>query len=169
MGISPRQYAEARRLAVLKSALRFGVPVTDAIYQAGYGSSSRVYERAAAEMGMAAREYRRGGEGMQIRFTVVASPLGKLLVAGTKRGISAVYIGDSEEKLAHALVQEYPRASAERDRNGMSAWEDKIVQHLEGKLLQLELPLDVPATAFHFRTVQSDSTISRAAATSPQS
>ena len=154
MGISPRQYAEARRLAVLKSALRFGVPVTDAIYQAGYGSSSRVYERAGAQMGMTPREYRRGGEGMQIRFTVVASPLGKLLVAGTQRGISAVCIGDSEEKLARALVQEYPRASVERDRNGMSAWVGKIVQHLEGKLPQLDLPLDVRATAFQWRVWQ---------------
>src|SRR5579859_2843729 len=64
MGISPREYADARRLAVLKTALRYGAPVTDAIYQAGYGSSSRVYERAHQQLGMTPREYRRGGEGM---------------------------------------------------------------------------------------------------------
>src|SRR2546423_448578 len=69
MGISPRQYAEARRLAVLKSALRFGVPVTDAIYQAGYGSRFRGFWRARAQIGVTPREDRRGGGGMQIRLT----------------------------------------------------------------------------------------------------
>jgi AraC family transcriptional regulator of adaptative response/methylated-DNA-[protein]-cysteine methyltransferase len=148
MGISPREYAEARRLAVLKSALRFGVPVTDAIYQAGYGSSSRVYERSDKHLGMTPRDYRRGGEGMQISYTVAESPLGKLLVAGTEKGISAICIGDSENSLKRSLVTEYPRAEIKENSNGLRSWVKEIVAHLEGKLPDLDLPRDVRATAF---------------------
>lgn len=148
MGISPREYAEARRLAVLKSALRFGVPVTDAIYQAGFGSSSRVYERSDKHLGMTPRDYRRGGEGMSISYTVAESPLGKLLVAGTDKGISAICIGDSETKLKSALLGEYPRAEIRENSNGLRSWVNQIVEHLRGKVPDLNLPLDVRATAF---------------------
>jgi len=154
MGISPRQYAEARRLVVLKSALHFGVPVTDAIYQAGYGSSSRVYERAGSQLGMTPRVYRLGGAGMNIRYSVVESPLGKLLVAGTERGISAVSLGDSQAALESALAREYPKAAITRDRNGMTEWVGKVVRHLEGKEPRLDLPLDIRATAFQWRVWQ---------------
>ena len=150
MGISPREYASARRLAVLKSALHFGVPVTDAIYQAGYGSSSRVYENTHAQLGMTPRAYRRGGEGMQLRCAIAESPLGKLLVAGTERGISAVCIGESETMLRRELAREYPRAQISDDDGALRAWVQQIIEHLRGKLPHLDLPLDVRATAFQW-------------------
>jgi AraC family transcriptional regulator of adaptative response/methylated-DNA-[protein]-cysteine methyltransferase len=153
MGISPKQYADARRLAVLKGALRFGVPVTDAIYQAGYGSSSRVYENSDDHLGMTPQTYRKGGEGMLIRYTVSESPLGKLLVAGTERGISAVCLGDSETALKRALFAEYPKATieAESASGKLRSWVQAILQELRGELPSSELPLDLRATAFQWR------------------
>jgi AraC family transcriptional regulator, regulatory protein of adaptative response / methylated-DNA-[protein]-cysteine methyltransferase len=151
MGISPRQYAEARRLAVLKGALRFGVPVTEAIYQAGYGSSSRVYERSDERLGMTPQTYRKGGEGMLIRYVIAESALGKLLVAGTERGISAVCLGDSEAKLKRALFGEYPKAKFEADSSRLRPWVQAILQELRGELPSVELPLDLQATAFQWR------------------
>lgn len=154
MGISPRQYADARRLKVLKDIMRFGVPVTDAIYQAGYGSSRSVYERAPEQLGMTPSAYRRGGEGMEISYTVVDSALGKLLVAATTRGISSVCLGDSAAKLEQALFREYPRAGIKRDDGDLRERVRPILHYLAGKLPQLDLPLDVRATAFQWRVWQ---------------
>ena len=86
MGISPRQYADARRMRRLKSSLRKGDDVTTALYDAGFGSSSRLYERAPTQLGMTPATYRQGGAGMQIHYTIVGSPLGRLLVGATNRG-----------------------------------------------------------------------------------
>ena len=95
MGITPRQYAEACRLRRLKSMVRKGTNVTRALYEAGYGSSSRLYEGALPRMGMTPGTYLRGGRGMQIRYTIVDCPLGRLLVAATEKGVSSVSIGKS--------------------------------------------------------------------------
>src|SRR5947209_1683470 len=86
MGITPRQYAEARRLGQLKARLKEGDSVTGALYDAGYGSSSRLYERAPTQLGMTPSAYRRGGLGMSIGYTIVECKLGRLLVAATERG-----------------------------------------------------------------------------------
>ena len=93
MGISPRQYADAQRMQRLKSKLKKGDDVTTALYDAGFGSSSRLYERAPSQLGMTPATYRQGGTGMQINYTIVGSPLGRLLVGATHRGISALYLG----------------------------------------------------------------------------
>jgi len=151
MGISPRQYADAKRLGVLKTQLRKGDDVTTALYEAGYGSSSRLYERANGQLGMTPATYRRGGQGMQIGYTIVDSPLGRLLVAATKRGISALYLGDSDAKIESALRHEYPNAEINRDQNGMGIWVRAILKHLRGLEPRLDLPVDVQATAFQRR------------------
>ena len=151
MGITPRQYADAQRMRRLKSRLKKGDDVTTALYEAGYGSSSRLYERAPSHLGMTPATYRRGGEGMQINYTFADSPLGRMLVGATDRGISALYIGDSDSKLEAALRKEYPRAEIARDRNGLSKWLQKILAHLRGREPHLDLPTDVQATAFQRR------------------
>jgi AraC family transcriptional regulator of adaptative response/methylated-DNA-[protein]-cysteine methyltransferase len=151
MGISPRQYADARRMRRLKSRLRKGDDVTTALYDAGFGSSSRLYERAPAQLGMTPATYRQGGAGMKIHYTIVSSPLGRLLVGATDRGISALYLGKDDRPLESSLRKEYPRAEIQRDRNGLEGWVGKILEHLRGREPNLDLPTDVQATAFQRR------------------
>lgn len=154
MGITPRQYADACRLATLKARLKKGKAVTEAIYEAGYGSSSRLYERAPAQLGMTPATYRRGGRGMRIAYATVDSPLGRLLVAATERGISAVCLGDSDATLEAALRQEYPAAEVSRDESRLGQWVEAILRYLEGREPHLDLPVDVQATAFQWRVWQ---------------
>jgi AraC family transcriptional regulator of adaptative response/methylated-DNA-[protein]-cysteine methyltransferase len=151
MGITPRQYADAHRMRRLKSRLRKGDDVTTALYDAGFGSSSRLYERAPSQLGMTPATYRKGGAGMRIAYTIVNSPLGHLLVGATERGISALYLGETESHLEAALKKEYPHAEVLRDRNGLEGWVGKILAHLRGREPQLDLPTDVQATAFQRR------------------
>jgi AraC family transcriptional regulator of adaptative response/methylated-DNA-[protein]-cysteine methyltransferase len=151
MGITPRQYADAQRMRRLKSQLRKGDDVTTALYDAGFGSSSRLYERAPSHLGMTPATYRQGGAGMRVNYTIVDSPLGRLLVGATDRGISALYLGDSDERLEAALRKEYSRAEIRRDRNGLEGWVTKILAHLRGREPNLDLPTDVQATALQRR------------------
>ncbi len=154
MGITPHQYAEACRLDGLKLELKGGKDVTSALYEAGYGSSSRLYERADARLGMTPATYRRGGRGMRIGYTIVGSPLGRLLVAATERGVCAVSLGDSDAPLEAFLRDEYPNAEIERDRRGeggLGAWVKRILSHLRGEVPSLDLPVDLQATAFQWR------------------
>ena len=151
MGVSPRNYADALRMRRLKSQLQKGDDVTTAMYDAGYGSSSRLYERAPVHLGMTPNTYRRGGEGMSISYTITDSPLGRVLVAKTEKGVSAVYLGNSDEPLESALAREYPHAEIHRDRNGMHQWVKMLVKHLRGQEPHLDLPLDVQTTAFKRR------------------
>jgi len=151
MGITPRQYADAQRMRRLKSQLRKGDDVTTALHDAGFGSSSRLYERAPSQLGMTPATYRQGGTGMRMNYTIVDSPLGRLLVGATDRGISAVCLGESDARLESALQKEYPRAEIRRDRNGLEGWVSKILEHLRGREPNLDLPTDVQATAFQRR------------------
>jgi AraC family transcriptional regulator of adaptative response/methylated-DNA-[protein]-cysteine methyltransferase len=153
-GITPRQYADACRLGVLKSRLKERRTVTMAMVEAGYGSSSRLYERAASQLGMTPATYRRGGRAMHIRYTCADCPLGRLLLGGTERGICAVYLGDRDDKLEAELSREFPAAEVCRDNDGLSAWVNELVNHLHGQQPHLDLPLDVRATAFQWRVWQ---------------
>lgn len=155
MGISPRQYAEARRLERLKARLKNGSSVTNALYDAGYGSSSRLYERAPNQLGMTPAVYRKGGEGMEIQYTIAGSPLGYLLVAATERGVCFVSLGDRPDDLEAELRADFPAASIERDDAGLGEWVNAILRHLDGQQPHLELPLDVRATAFQWRVWQA--------------
>lgn len=151
LGISPKQYADAIRAARLKSKLRKDIDVTTALYEAGYGSASRLYEKSNAQLGMTPATYGRGGKGMNINYTIADSALGRVLVAATDRGISAVYLGDEDAKLAATLREEYPGAEIRRASGEHSDWVRAIVRHLAGQKPQLDLPTDVIATAFQRR------------------
>ncbi|HET8925922.1 MAG TPA: bifunctional DNA-binding transcriptional regulator/O6-methylguanine-DNA methyltransferase Ada [Candidatus Acidoferrum sp.] len=153
-GLKPRELAEALRIKRFKSMLREGKSITDALYETGYGSSSRVYERSNAQLGMTPATYRKGGKGMKIGFTIAKSPLGKVLVAATERGVSAVYLGDADSTLISELGQEYPRAEILPAPDSYQRWVREIVQRIEGKQPRLELPLDLQATAFQRRVWQ---------------
>jgi AraC family transcriptional regulator of adaptative response/methylated-DNA-[protein]-cysteine methyltransferase len=151
MGITPRQYADAVRMARLKSHLEEGTKVTNALYEAGYGSGSRLYEHSDAQLGMTPATYQRGGRGMQIFYTICDSALGRLLVAATCRGVSAVSLGKDDARLVAALHKQYPHADIRRDLGERSKWVNAIVRHLAGSNPQLDLPMDVVATAFQRR------------------
>jgi AraC family transcriptional regulator of adaptative response/methylated-DNA-[protein]-cysteine methyltransferase len=151
MGITPKQYADACRMERLKGELRKGEAVSSALYGAGYGSSSRLYERADAQLGMTPAVYRKGGAGMAITYTVVPCPLGMVLVAATERGICAVTLGDDAEALAAHLRSEYGAATIHEDATHLSEAVTAILRHLAGEQPHLDLPLDVQATAFQWR------------------
>ena len=153
-GISPKEFEQALRLARFKKMLRDGSGVTDALYACGYGSSSRLYEKTNAQLGMTPASYRKGGEGMQIGYAVANTSLGKVLVASTRRGISAVYLGENEKALTEELHKEYPRAEIMRAPEGNDNWLQEIVSRVEGHVPSLELPLDLQATAFQRRVWQ---------------
>ena len=151
MGVSPRQYAAARRVRRLKAALRDGLGVARAQYAAGYGSSSRLYARAPEALGMTPGAYRRGGAGVRIAYAIVDSPLGRLLVAGTDRGICAICFGDADAALESALRAEFPAAELRADAAALAGWVEAILRHAQGEPVPLDLPLDVRATAFQWR------------------
>lgn len=148
MGISPRQYADACRLDRLKTGIKSRHSLTDALYRAGYGSSSRLYEQASSRLGMTPGGYQRGGRDQPIAYTVADSPLGPLLVAATRHGVCCVSLGDGEAQLTHQLHLEYPAAQVRRDDTILGRWVEAIVEHLSGRLPRIEVPLDLRATAF---------------------
>ena len=155
MGITPRQYAEARRMDQFKAKVKEGASVTEAMYGAGYGSSRGLYEKSSARLGMTPATYGRGGQGMRIIYTIAACPLGRVLVAATERGVCSVALGDSDSELGAALFAEYPNASIDsRDTiisPSLNLWLSKVLEHLSGKTARIDLPLDIQATAFQWR------------------
>jgi AraC family transcriptional regulator of adaptative response/methylated-DNA-[protein]-cysteine methyltransferase len=155
LGMSPRDYAAQKKFARLRSSLKSGNAVADATYDAGFGSSSRVYERADAALGMTPATYAKGGMGATIAYAIAPSPLGKLLVAATARGICAVFLGDSDAALEKELRQDFPLAEIERDDRGLKARVDAVLARLDGakptRLGARDLPLDLRATAFQWQ------------------
>src|SRR5438128_4194228 len=155
MGITPRQYAESHRLKQFKSRVKDGASVTDAMYDAGYGSSRGLYEKSSARLGMTPATYGRGGRGMRIIYTIAKCLLGRLLVAATERGVCSVALGDSDADLARALLAEYPNASIDKKDTvispSLNLWLSKVLEHLNGKTPRVDLPLDLQATAFQWR------------------
>jgi AraC family transcriptional regulator of adaptative response/methylated-DNA-[protein]-cysteine methyltransferase len=153
-GLKPRELAEALRIKRFKGLLRAGKTIADALYETGYGSTSRVYERSNAQLGMTPATYRKGGQGMKIGYTITKSPLGKVLVAATERGVSAVYLGDADSAMIAELREEYPRAEIAQATDSYQHWVREIVERIEGKRPRVELPLDLQATAFQRRVWQ---------------
>jgi AraC family transcriptional regulator of adaptative response/methylated-DNA-[protein]-cysteine methyltransferase len=151
MGISPRQYAEAYRLGRVKTSLKQEDNVTMAIYEAGYGSSSRFYEGTVDKLGMTPVTYRRGGVGMDIGYSIVDSALGRLLVAATERGVCFVSLGDDDTRLEKTLRTEYYAAACHRDDEELGEWVAAILAYLDGQAPHLDLPLDIQGTAFQWR------------------
>jgi AraC family transcriptional regulator of adaptative response/methylated-DNA-[protein]-cysteine methyltransferase len=150
-GITPRQYAAAHRLKLFKSGIAEGRGVTEAMYASGYGSSSRLYEGAAQQLGMTPATYQRGGKNMNINYTIVDCPLGRLLVAATERGVCSVQFGDRDDELEAALTAEYPAARVWRGGTGLDDSVRDVLRHLDGSVSTRELPLDVRATGFQLR------------------
>ena len=149
-GISPAEYLAQRKLGTLKSALREGRDVSAALYDAGYGSPSRVYEQGAAKLGMTPARYRAGGEGEQIRWSLLDTALGTALVATTQRGICMIELGDDPAALEAKLRDEFPRAALER----VDAGRDEFLAprlHAVAKALagrQARVDIDLLGTAF---------------------
>lgn len=150
VGLSPREYQAARRAETFRRELREGADVTTAIYQAGYGSPSRVYETAPTGKGMSPTEYRRGGQGLEIGYAIVPSPLGRLLVAATAAGVCAVKLGDRDETLQADLEREFPQARLRRSGVVPDEWLTTMVSNIGASNPQA-LPLDVQGTAFQWR------------------
>lgn len=148
LGISPRLFAEAAREKRLRTALSSGDPVTKALYDAGYNSSSRVYEFAARFLGMAPAAYGRGGRNQTVWFTIVDCPLGKMLIAATLKGICAVAIEDKPGKLKTFLKETFHSAVLIESEQALKIWTQMLVDYLAGKAPWPELPYDIQATAF---------------------
>jgi AraC family transcriptional regulator of adaptative response/methylated-DNA-[protein]-cysteine methyltransferase len=155
VGLTPRQYVETQRVGKLKKELRDGKDVTAAVYEAGFGSASRVYERADTRLGMTPKQYRRGGDGVAITYATEESPVGLVMMGATDRGLCFVEFGESEEALMAALRREYPAATLEAMRHpapaGFSQWMESLRGLLRGKSPAAALPLDIRATAFQMR------------------
>jgi AraC family transcriptional regulator of adaptative response/methylated-DNA-[protein]-cysteine methyltransferase len=151
MGLSPLAYASARRLERLKEQLRGGATVTRAAYEAGYGSGNRAYDQT-DRLGMTPATYRRGGRGARIRYIVIPTSVGRLLVAATDRGLCSVTLGDDGDALAARLRSEFPAATiVEGDADlELAAWAREIAASIDGNTAA-NLPLDVPATAFQWQ------------------
>jgi AraC family transcriptional regulator of adaptative response/methylated-DNA-[protein]-cysteine methyltransferase len=152
-GLSPAEYVAQKKLGAFKSGLRAGNDVSAALYDAGYGSPSRVYEQGVAKLGMTPAAYRAGGEGMEIRWAIVYTALGRALVAATERGICAVELGDDADALENKLRQEFPRAQIERVDAGT---DDFLAPRLRAVAERLagngsEVPVDLMGTAFQKR------------------
>ena len=149
-GITPRAYADSRRLESFKAGLREGHSVTRSLYDAGYGSSSRLYERASAQLGMTPLRYRKQGSGVTIRYAIAATAVGRLLLAATERGVCSIQFGDSDAALEDALRQEYPQAEIVRKDKELTSWVRAIRDRIRGENGG-SLPLDIQATAFQRR------------------
>lgn len=158
LGVSPKAYIDACRLRQVKQNLQSGHSVTTALYAAGYGSSSRLYERTAAQLGMTPDKYRRGAVASVVRYTIfrdeifrdsaAASPQGRMLIAATDKGICAISFGDSDQQLLQGLMREFPFAVRRRDDAALSQWRDTLTKLIQSSETDLSLPLDIRATAF---------------------
>jgi len=151
VGITPREYADSCRMRLLKRNLQAGDNVTRAMYDAGYGSSSRLYEKTASQLGMTPDKYRRGAIAASIRYTISDSPLGRMLIAATERGICSIQFARSDSELIEGLKREFPFAVRKPDQTGLEVWVAALLSKMTGRELNTALPLDIRATAFQRR------------------
>ena len=150
-GVTPKQYAVAHRARRVRADLQNSATVTDAIYDAGFGSSSRFYERSTETLGMSPTEYRNGGAGQRIRYAIAPCYLGWVLVAATGRGICALEFGDGPAELRESLRDRFPGAQLVEDDPDFAAWIDQVLAFLDAPQGGLQLPLDIAGTAFQRR------------------
>jgi AraC family transcriptional regulator, regulatory protein of adaptative response / methylated-DNA-[protein]-cysteine methyltransferase len=151
LGITPREYADSCRMRRLKRNLQSGNNVTDALYEAGYGSSSRLYEKTASRLGMTPDHYRRGAIAASIRFACADSPLGRMLIAATDKGICSIQFAKSDGELIEGLKREFPFAVRKTDDQTLRGWIEAVRLKMTGAELSAALPLDIRATAFQRR------------------
>ena len=155
VGISPQAFQESYRIQAIKSSLNEGKDIVNALYDAGYGSSSRLYSKSHSQLGMTPKNYQHKGENMTIFYHITDAPLGALLVAATPTGICSIRLGEDTEKLRTELMTEFSNASIEEDCEFLQDWVKHIIKHLEGKEPHLALPLDIRATAFQKQVWQA--------------
>jgi AraC family transcriptional regulator of adaptative response/methylated-DNA-[protein]-cysteine methyltransferase len=152
LGVSPRDLTDARRLQAFKRALKEGMSVTAATYEAGFGSSSRVYERAGRALGMTPGTYSRGGEGTTVRYACVPSSLGQVLVAATGRGVCAVKLGSDSTELVRLLREEFPNAHVIQAADSTHEWVSQVLRIAEGTASAAAgIPLDIRGSAFQWK------------------
>ncbi|MGB7200851.1 MAG: bifunctional DNA-binding transcriptional regulator/O6-methylguanine-DNA methyltransferase Ada [Pyrinomonadaceae bacterium] len=151
VGISPKQYADEIKMQKFKTRVRRGNDVTNAMYEAGFGSSRGLYEKASEKLGMTPATYKKGGVGMRINFTIIDSKLGRLLIGATEKGICSVTFGDDDKLLADNLFEEYPNAEFNLADDRFKTYAKTILSHLNGDQKTLDLPLDLRATVFQMR------------------
>lgn len=150
VGVSPKQYADEIKMQKFKTHVKSS-DVTNAMYEAGFGSSRGLYEKAAERLGMTPATYKKGGQGMRINFTIIDSKLGRLLIGATEKGICSVTFGDDDKLLADNLFKEYPNAEFNLADDKFKNYARTILSHLNGEQKTLDLPLDLRATAFQMR------------------
>jgi len=151
VGLSPKDYQNARRLEAFKEKVGATHDVLEATFEAGFGSSRALYEQAEAGLGMTPGTYRRGGEGLTIRFTTLASAFGRVLVAATAHGVCAVALGEEEASLVAELTNEFPNAAIERNDETMRAWAEPVIRYLDGVHAHPTVPVDLQGTDFQRR------------------
>ncbi len=151
MGVSPREYVRVRKMAAVRESLRRSSNVTDAIYDAGFNSSSRFYESAAHELGMQPKRWQKGGAGEQIHFTTFDSPLGSILIAATQQGICRIALGEDVEQLAGQLKCDFHAAEILRADTALQSHRDAVLDHLRNGTTLEHLPLDLRGSAFQCR------------------
>jgi AraC family transcriptional regulator of adaptative response/methylated-DNA-[protein]-cysteine methyltransferase len=151
VGMTPREYAAAVRLQRVGSELRDGASVTQAIYGAGYSSSSRFYEAGSRALGVTPRALRKGGAGVEVRSLVRRSSLGKVLIAATRLGVCMITFGDTKAELDRVLKARFPRAELQPSDAELEALADRVVAMIDQSELASDLPLDLVGTAFQQR------------------
>ena len=154
MGLSPKRYAAAVRAERMRNELSGALgasPITSSIYQAGYNSTSRFYEKSTSLLGMTPTAYRKGGDGRVLQFATEKCSLGCVLVAATGSGVSAVFLGEKREALLHELKRRFPRATLEPGNKAFARIVAKVVRQIENPNVSLEIPLDIRGTAFQER------------------
>ena len=151
LGVTPREYQDALRMGRVKQGLSNGSSITDAIYDAGFNSVSRFYERAGEHFGMSPFTYKRGGAGQAIRFTVFPCSLGAAVIATTDQGVCSVAFGDGEPALERSLRGQFAQAVIVRDDAGLENHAAALRDYLGGQRMSIDLPLDIRATAFQER------------------
>lgn len=151
LGITPKEYANSCRMKDFRQRLKAGHSVTRAMHEAGYSSTSRLYSRSTSELGMEPAKYRRGAISAPIRYTCADSPLGRILIAATDKGICSIQFAETDEELEQGLKQEFPFALRKRDDSGMASLAGRLMRHMSGSEFSPNLPLDIQATAFQRR------------------
>ncbi len=160
MGVTPKQYQDACRMERFKVLVKDEGAISEALYEAGFGSSSRLYEQAATNLGMTPGAYRSGGKNMKISYTINDSPFGRLLVGATGQGICMVSLGDIDEVLIEALHLEFPEAELEADQAGLKERVGLILDYLSGRQPHFDLPVDIRTTSFRLRVYEALKAIS---------
>lgn len=155
VGVSPKQYVEACRMEALKERLRARDSVTTAIYEAGFNSTSRVYERVDTRLGMTPGEYRAGGKNVTISYASMETPLGRMMAGATDRGLCFLQFGESPDALLEMLRKEYPAAALGQMNTPypeqFDLWMKSLSQYLRREQVRLNVPIDVQSTAFQLK------------------